>query len=85
MEKGSGNCEAKVARRLHMFGWALLGLSLLVFCVGYSYAAPKRSAVWYTVGSGTESIRVRSYVKGKLVLDRSIDVVPGQVFRMDPE
>ena len=71
---------------MYALGYGLLILSLALFCVGYAYANnSKRGAVWYTIGANTDTLRVRSYVKGKLVLDRSIDVVPGQVFRIDPE
>lgn len=84
MDRQSGESKAQVTR----LSRALLvsALVLAFFAVGYAQSkTAKRASVWYTVGSNTESIRVRSYVDGKIVLDRSIDVVPGQVFRIDPE
>ena len=85
MEHGPKDCEARVMRPLWVASMLLLVLCLSVLFVGYAYSAGRNSTLWYTVGAKTDSIRVRSYLNGKLVLDRSIDVRPGQTFRIDPE
>jgi len=38
----------------------------------------------FIVPYGVNRIRVRSYSKGEKVLDRSLNVVPGQTFVIDP-
>lgn len=38
----------------------------------------------FVVPNGVNRIRVRSYAKGSKVLDRSLDVTPGQTFIIDP-
>jgi hypothetical protein len=38
----------------------------------------------FVVPFGVKRIRVRSYNKGEKVLDRSLNVMPGQTFIIDP-
>jgi len=65
----------------------LLGLAAIPFVAKASSnaeAAKSRGSATFVVPAGVEKIRVRSYVAGDKVLDRELDVQPGQVFKIDP-
>lgn len=51
----------------------------------FAHAAPNGGTIWFTVPAKVTEIRVRSYKANKIVLDRTLDVVPGQTFRIDPQ
>lgn len=52
---------------------------------GSSFLAKNASATStnWTVPDGVSVIRVRSYRNGRLVLDTNVDVISGQVFKID--
>ena len=64
----------------------LAGLFALSFAakIDSAKAANSGGSATFTVPANVEKIRVRSYLKGEKVLDRQLDVSPGQVFRIDP-
>lgn len=57
-----------------------VGALTLSFFTMKAEAQPR--AVTYIVPGGVTSIRVRSYVNDKIVIDTVLDVEPGQVFRI---
>lgn len=65
---------------------ALAGAMFVPFVAKASTASAARSngSATFVVPANVDRIRVRSFVKGDKVLDREIDVQPGQVFRIDP-
>lgn len=63
----------------------LLGLvSLPLLAKTAQAASGSRGSATFTVPANVGKVRVRSYLKGEKVLDRELDVTPGQIFRIDP-
>ena len=62
--------------------WLLAGLAALPF-IGVANASGKNSASW-RVPAGVKKIRVRSWnADGSKDLDRTLNVEPGDFFRID--
>lgn len=63
--------------------WLLAGLLTLPF-IGAASAAPNRNSASWRVPAGINKIRVRSWNSdGSKDLDRTLNVEPGQIFRID--
>ena len=63
--------------------WLLAGLATLPF-IGAAQAAPNRNSATWRVPPGIRKIRVRSWnPNGKANLDRTLNVKPGEFFRID--
>lgn len=63
--------------------WLLAGLAALPF-IGAAQAAPQRNSATWRVPPGITKIRVRSWnPNGKANLDRTLNVKPGEFFRID--
>jgi hypothetical protein len=63
--------------------WLLAGLAALPF-IGAAQAAPNRNSATWRVPPGIKKIRVRSWnPNGKANLDRTLNVKPGEFFRID--
>lgn len=64
---------------------AFIGLVAMPFVGGSTKSEAGRSgSATFVVPANVDKIRVRSYVENNKVLDRVLDVQPGQVFRIDP-
>lgn len=85
MERKSGYREEKVVTAILIVACALAAACVAMLSVSIAYSAPNGGTIWFTVPGKVSEIRVRSYKDGKLVMDRSLDVVPGQTFRIDPQ
>jgi hypothetical protein len=63
--------------------WLLAGLAALPF-IGVANAALNRNSATWRVPPGIKKIRVRSWnPNGKANLDRTLNVKPGEFFRID--
>jgi hypothetical protein len=63
--------------------WLFAGLAALPF-IGAAQAAPNRNSATWRVPPGINKIRVRSWnPNGKANLDRTLNVKPGEFFRID--
>ena len=63
--------------------WLLAGLAALPF-IGVASAAPNRNSASWKVPPGIKKIRVRSWnPDGSRNLDRTLNVKPGEFFRID--
>jgi hypothetical protein len=89
MDRGSGKSKAQVIYGIRFTYWGAVVLWALVIAMivtaGMALAKSSRGTVWFSVPSGVTEVRVRSYKNGKIVMDRSLSVVPGQSFRIDPQ
>ena len=64
--------------------WLLAGLAALPFISGVVNAAPTRNSATWRVPPGIKKIRVRSWnPNGSRNLDRTLNVKPGEFFRID--
>jgi hypothetical protein len=65
--------------------WLLTGLAALPFFSGLASASThNRNAAFWRVPAGVRKVRVRSWTPdGKKDMDRTLNVVPGELFRLD--
>lgn len=69
-------------KKRNLFG-ALIGLCSLPFVSAVAESKPSGSAT-FVVPSNVNRIRIRSYKRGRKVIDREMSVEPGQTFKIDP-
>jgi hypothetical protein len=72
----SGQGQKKITKRG-------VGAAMLGALVSATLPASAASTYNFVVPKGVRKIRVRSYRNSKQVIDTELNVIPGQVFRID--